>query len=296
MPLISALGNAIPLTLISKDFMFNFLYWCAVALCAIWAMGGTGALFDSKNLSFLTSLTIVIFTFMPLIIIVMKKNWLKSLWSKVLSSVKNDAKRTKKAEVQEQRSSEKAFYCMQVLTFVAISDNDLAVVDKEIIANFMRSIFSESQVAEAIKMFDQWGSTTKLYQLNINEPLSKINQLCSRDERRKIVDACRSIIRADGRVDETESTVFGLVRSSIYPKELLSMLSTKCQNCKSDNCKKVSAKEIDRWLARKDVSERLASGKTRTRNVSITKVKIQYQWLCGDCNNQWLTSEVSEKN
>lgn len=285
--------------------MFKLLYWCVVAVCAIWAIAGTATLFDNKNQSFLASLFMVIFTYMPLIMVLMKKSWLQSLWRKIFGSLeigaevistKNNEKRTKKAEAQEQRNSEKAFYCMQVLTFVAISDNDLATVDKEIISKFMRNIFTETQTIEAIKMLDEWGSTAKLAQLDINETLSKINQLCSRDERRKIVEACRNLIRVDGRVDRAESSVFGLVRSSIYPKEFLSLLSTKCQNCKSDNCEKVSAKEIDRWNARKEVTEKLASGKVRTKNVSITKVKIQYQWLCGDCNNQWLTTEVSEKN
>lgn len=285
--------------------MFKFLYWCVVTICAIWAIAGTAALFDSQNQSFLAGLFMVTFTYMPLIMVLMKKPWLQSLWSRLFGSLKNGAevisaknheKRTKKAEAQEQRNSEKAFYCMQVLTFVAISDNDLATVDKEIISNFMRNIFTETQTIEAIRMLDEWGSTAKLVQLDINEPLSKINQLCSADERRKIVEACRSLISADGRVDGAESSVFGLVRSSIYPTKLLSLFSTKCENCKSDNCEKVSAKEIDRWVARKAVTEKLASGKVRTKNVAVTKVKIQYQWLCGDCNNQWRTTEESEKN
>lgn len=285
--------------------MFKFLYWCVVTICAIWATAGTATLFDSQNQSFLASLFMVTFTYMPLILVLMKKSWLQSLWDRMFGSLengaeaisaKNNEKRTKKAEAQEQRNSEKAFYCMQVLTFVAISDNDLAAVDKEIISKFMQNIFTETQTIEAIRMLDEWGSMEKLVQLDINVPLSKINQLCSTDERRKIVEACRSIIRVDGRVDGTESSVFGLVRSSIYPTKLLSLFSAKCGNCKSDNCEKVSAKEIDRWSARKEVTEKLASGKVRTKNVSITKVKIQYQWLCGDCNHQWLTSEVSEKN
>jgi hypothetical protein len=286
--------------------MFNFLYWSLVAICSIWALGGTAVLFDNKSQSFLANLVItVIFTYTPLVVVIMKKSWLKSLWNRMFCSIKNNAevisekkheKQTKKVEVQEQRNSEKAFYCMQVLTFVAISDNNLASADKEIIANFMRNIFSVTQTTEAIRMLDEWGSTTKLSQLNIKEPLSKINQLCSRDERRKIVDACQSLIRVDGRIDNTESSIFGLIRSSIYPTELGSLFSTKCENCKSDNCKKVSAKEVDRWLARKEVTERLASGKVRTKNVSITKVKIEYHWLCGACNHQWLTTETSEKN
>ena len=285
--------------------MFNFLYWCAVAICAIWAIAGTATLFDSQNQSFLASLFMVIFTYIPLIMVLMNKSWLQSLWSRVFNSLENGAevisakkneKRTRKAETQEQRNSEKAFYCMQVLTFVAISDNDLATVDIEIISKFMRSIFTETQLTEATRIYREWESTTRLAQLDINEPLSKINQLCSRDERRKIVEACRNLIRADGRVNETEFSVFGLIRSSIYPTELKGLFSTKCENCKSDNCGTVSAKEIDRWNARKEVTEKLASGKVRTRNVSITKVKNQYQWLCGDCNNQWLTIEVSEKN
>lgn len=285
--------------------MFIFLYWCLVAACAIWTIAGTAALFDSQNQSFLASLLMVILTYMPLIMVLMKKPWLQSLWSRMFGSLengaevisaKNNEKRTKKAEAQEQRNSEKAFYCMQVLTFVAISDNDLATVDKEIISKFMRNIFTETQTIEAIRMLDEWGSTAKLAQLDINETLAKINRLCSRDERRKIVEACRSLIRVDGRIDRTESSVFGLVRRSIYPIEILKSLSTKCENCKSDNCRTVSAKEVDRWITRKEVTERLASGKTRTKNVSITKVEIEYQWLCGDCNNQWLTTKVSEKN
>lgn len=273
--------------------MFNILYWVTFFVFGLWGLGGAFAFVDSiLKGNLVGAIFIAIFTFTPLVLLILKKPWMKTKWSKMFGSHKAEAR----AEAKEQRNTEKAFYCMQILTYVAVSDKDLATIDKEIIVEFMRSIFSESQTAEAIKKLDEWGSTAKLSELDLNYTLSKINKQCTRDERRKIVDACSHLIRADGHIDDIESSVFGLIRKTIYPMELGGLLSTKCENCKSSNCKTVSKSEIDRWIARKNVTEKLASGKVRTKNVAITKVKIQYKWICSDCNNEWTTTETLEKN
>ena len=284
--------------------MSNLIYWVTFFIFGVWGLAGALTSVDliQKNEIGL-AITGAFIAVIPLALLIFKKPWIKTKWNKIFGSLNNatssegrDERNSRKAEAKDQRNSEKAFYCMQMLTYVAISDKSFGNADKEIIVNFIRNIFSESQAVEAIRMLDEWGSTAKLAELNLNETLAKINQLCSRDERRKIVEACKMLIRTDGHIDETETSVFGLIRRAIYPTELGGLFSTKCGNCKSDNCETVSKKEIDRWVARKEVTERLASGKTRTKNVAITKIKIQYQWVCKDCMNQWIATETLEKN
>lgn len=67
----------------------------------------------------------------------------------------------------------------------------------------------------------------------------------------------------------------------------------RCPKCNSTNHDLIDAQEIDRWRGRKQVTERLGNGKTRTRNVSTTFVKIKRFYVCNDCGNNW--SEISKE-
>lgn len=281
--------------------MFNFFYWTAFIFFCIWGIGGLFALIPILQKGEIVSLIICsLITITPIYLLIVKKVWIKSKWESIFGSQKdgirnNNSNSTKKTEAKEKSNSEKAFYCFQLLTYVAMTDDEITSIDKEIIAKFIRDIFSENETLEALSKLNKWGSPTELSELNLNESLDIINKLCSRDERRKIVDACRNLIRSDGKINNVETSVFGLIRRKIYPTELGGLLSTKCDNCKSDKCETVSQKEIDRWIARKEVIERLETGKTRMKNVSITKVKIRYDWICRDCYSQWYTTDSIEK-
>ena len=281
--------------------MFNFFYWTAFIFFCIWGIGGLFALIPILQKGEIVSLIICsLITITPIYLLIVKKVWIKSKWESIFGSQKdgirnNNSNSTKKTEAKEKSNSEKAFYCFQLLTYVAMTDDEITSIDKEIIAKFIRDIFSENETLEALSKLNKWGSPTELSELNLNESLDIINKLCSRDERRKIVDACRNLIRSDGKINNVETSVFGLIRRKIYPTELGGLLSTKCDNCKSDKCETVSQKEIDRWIARKEVIERLETGKTRMKNVSITKVKIRYDWICSDCYSQWYTTDSIEK-
>lgn len=281
--------------------MFKFIYWSAILISGVWAFAGVGVLLDPSSKtdsnSWGLNLFLILMTVSPLILLIIKRVWLKDKWNSTFGSLKNSFSgiSEKRTLSKDNENIEKAFYSVQILTYVGISDNDLTSSDQVIIANFIKEIFSEYQAIKALEMLDQWGSTSKLAELDVNETLSKINKLCSREERRKIVEACKSLIKSDGKINQTESSIFGLIRKAIYPTGLSGAFSTKCSNCKSDQCGITSEKEVDRWLGRKEVTERLASGKVRTKNVSVTKIKMRYEWLCKDCYSQWLTTDVLEK-
>jgi hypothetical protein len=67
----------------------------------------------------------------------------------------------------------------------------------------------------------------------------------------------------------------------------------RCPQCKSTKYNFLGEKEIDRWLGTKQVTEKLASGKTKTRTVNTTFIKIQRFFKCNDCGHDW--SEISKE-
>lgn len=69
----------------------------------------------------------------------------------------------------------------------------------------------------------------------------------------------------------------------------------KCPNCKSTKLTLKGSEEVDRWLGTKQVTERLASGKTKTKTVQTTFIKIKSYYLCNECNYSWAEITKREK-
>lgn len=72
-------------------------------------------------------------------------------------------------------------------------------------------------------------------------------------------------------------------------------LRRRCPECNSTSYHLMDDEELDRWLGTKKVSERTASGKTKTRHVQTTYVKMKREYLCNDCHHKWVEIDKEEK-
>ncbi|MDR2820421.1 MAG: TerB family tellurite resistance protein [Desulfovibrio sp.] len=123
------------------------------------------------------------------------------------------------------------------------------------------------------------------------------------NEKKAIVLAIESVMKSDDEIDERERETYAAFKKSINLdsgfwgifKKLGRALSSSCEICMSTNVVNYKIKEIDRWRGRKEVTERLASGKTRTKNVSTTYVKNCYFWRCNECGAEWEIIRKEEK-
>ena len=78
-------------------------------------------------------------------------------------------------------------------------------------------------------------------------------------------------------------------------KGVIYVFIKRCPKCKAEQIEELGSKEIDRWLDYKKVDERLASGKTKTRHVQVTKVKIRYDYRCKNCGHHFSETATREK-
>lgn len=63
----------------------------------------------------------------------------------------------------------------------------------------------------------------------------------------------------------------------------------RCGACRSANVQFLGEREVDRFVGTKKVPEKLNNGKSTTRTVSTTFVKLKRDYCCGDCPNSWST-------
>lgn len=97
----------------------------------------------------------------------------------------------------------------------------------------------------------------------------------------------------------TEAVFGGIIGFIYFGFKLFSWANgaekRKCPICKSENIELDSVKEIDRWLGKTKVREKMASGKIRERYVQCTKVKKRYTYCCQNPNCKHTYSEIREE-
>lgn len=89
---------------------------------------------------------------------------------------------------------------------------------------------------------------------------------------------------------ERNNLIIGIIVLSGIPLAYIiwdKFIRRRCPNCKSKHYKLISEEEIDRWRGTKQVSERTSTGKTKTRHVQTTFIKMKRDYQCIDCNNEW---------
>jgi Zn-finger nucleic acid-binding protein len=72
-------------------------------------------------------------------------------------------------------------------------------------------------------------------------------------------------------------------------------MPNNCPGCGGGNIVLYDVEEIDRWIKPKQVTERTASGKTRTRYVNTTYVKEKNYYQCKDCFYKFTEIVTREK-
>lgn len=72
-------------------------------------------------------------------------------------------------------------------------------------------------------------------------------------------------------------------------------LTRRCSVCRSKRNILYNSQEIDRWLGRKTVHEKTASGKSKSKNVQTTYVKMKRSYRCNDCGHEWIEITKEEK-
>ncbi|TCP93454.1 hypothetical protein EDC44_1183 [Cricetibacter osteomyelitidis] len=78
--------------------------------------------------------------------------------------------------------------------------------------------------------------------------------------------------------------IFGIILFGVVWHFFIRM---RCPDCNSTNITEEGYKEIDRYLARKRVTEKMASGKTRERYINCTMSKRKYFYTCDECKTEW---------
>ena len=69
----------------------------------------------------------------------------------------------------------------------------------------------------------------------------------------------------------------------------------KCPNCgKRGHIKSNGYKQLDRWRGTKEVTETLASGKTKRRHIQTTYTKRLYFYICENCQHEFSEIETHE--
>lgn len=69
----------------------------------------------------------------------------------------------------------------------------------------------------------------------------------------------------------------------------------RCPHCKSTKYRRMTTEEVDRWRGTKQVTERMASGKNKTRNVQTTFVVMRFGYQCKACQGEWEKEREEEK-
>ena len=101
----------------------------------------------------------------------------------------------------------------------------------------------------------------------------------------------------DNKKIPTEFIVFGIL-GICYICDTFNAWAKKpevCPVCKSGKIELDSIKEIDRWLGKTKVRERMASGKTRERYIQCTKVKKRYTYCCQNPNCKHTYTKIREE-
>lgn len=77
-------------------------------------------------------------------------------------------------------------------------------------------------------------------------------------------------------------------------KGICHALTTHCPKCDSEDIDELGSKQIDRYTVYKEVTETLASGRTKTRQVPCTKIKFEDYYRCKNCGHLFTKIRTKE--
>ena len=101
---------------------------------------------------------------------------------------------------------------------------------------------------------------------------------------------------AQQKKDNNKYTLIGFVVLVLAAVGWHLFIRNRCPHCKSTKYRRVSAEEVDRWRGTKRVTERMASGRDKTRNVQTTFVMMRFAYQCNACQGEWEKEREEEKN
>lgn len=204
-----------------------------------------------------------------------------------ISGYEDSAERARNEYGGEKINNEKVEEVLgRIDTIKATLSKKAAVVSKELVEKRMADLKSSPSDYE----FDE---SKKLLQSIINSSVIKDKGFFKEklDNIESVFEAAKKKKALKGNIIMALIIAFiALVSLGIY---LVSR--DKCPNCKSTKLTFKGSEEIDRWLGTKQITERLASGKTKTKTVQTTFIKIKSYYLCNECNYSWAEITKREK-
>lgn len=97
--------------------------------------------------------------------------------------------------------------------------------------------------------------------------------------------------------EEKQNTTIFIVITALIISGLIwnKFIRRRCPGCKSTKYILENKTELDRFRQAKEVSERTASGKTKTTHVQVTYAINQYDYKCDVCGTLWSEKRKEEK-
>jgi len=124
------------------------------------------------------------------------------------------------------------------------------------------------------------------------------------EDKKSIIEAMELLIKSDATIDNNERVTYSCFKENIkLDKGLFEFLKRtyestfklQCDSCKSARISETKVEELERWVGKKQVTEKLASGKTKSRIISVTYVLKRYHYRCNECGYEFHKDQKEER-
>jgi hypothetical protein len=204
-----------------------------------------------------------------------------------------------KAAAKSIDKSEARKLLIENLLILALCDGNSADEEISLIIDIAKKYWPNDDSGELIKMSYSNIQKANDVKARFEQNTKTLSKLLDKKEKLEALALAEMLVKADGTVTGTERALYaifkGLLKASGIGSSILNTFSDKCPVCKSTRVELIKAIETDRWRGTKNVSEKLASGKYKTRTVQTTFVNIRRIYNCDECVHDWATDTKEEK-
>jgi curved DNA-binding protein CbpA len=213
----------------------------------------------------------------------------------VMKNARNKTKTVSAEEIAEQqrKRDEAHSQVIECMIIMAMADGQMDEAERNIIIDLVKTLGIDASKASQLiqRAGANIGKNAANARLMLQTNAEKLSKYFDRKTKLQIISLFEMLIKADGSVMNTERVLYADFKKAFKAQSILSKvasaLSDKCPNCNSTRVTLTDEKEVDRWKGTKQVTEKLASGKLKTRTVQTTFVKIQKSYRCDECVHAW---------
>lgn len=195
------------------------------------------------------------------------------------------------------------------LLIMAVADGELSDSETNIIRDILNEAWNDdygdlkvivnNAYADIVSYVNGGGDISVMAAENAR----KLSELNAKDKK-SILSMLESIRKADNLTSHQETKVYIKFKEALdldagffgfFKKALVSIFNEKCVGCKSTRVVLRDIQELDRWIGKKQVTEKMASGSTKTRYIQVTYVKNSYRYSCDECGHEFSIVKKEEK-